>query len=179
MEKEIWSPINGYEGLYEVSNLGNVRSLGKGKSNASKKRNLKNSKVYGGYLIVRLCKNGKMKNYKIHRLVAEAFIPNWFDEPQVNHIDENKLNNNVDNLEWCDAKYNSNHGTRNERIFRKTTNGKLSKPVLQFTKTGEFVREWPSANEAGRNGYNQGKVTSCCRGEQKKHKGYIWKYKEV
>lgn len=173
--KEIWCPIEGYEGLYEVSNLGNVRSLNYRQTGQTKI--LKTVKERYGYLLVNLSKNGKTKSFKVHRLVAEAFLPNWFDCPQINHIDEDKANNHIDNLEWCDAKYNSNHGTRNERIFRKTTNGKLSKPVLQYTKSGEFVKEYPSAHEAERNGYNNSNVISCCRGKYKTYKGYIWKYK--
>lgn len=173
--KEIWCPIEGYEGLYEVSNLGNVRSLGNKKTKKTKilKQNMNTS----GYLRVYLCKNGKQKQFKVHRLVAEAFIPNLFGYPQVNHIDEDKTNNHIDNLEWCDNKYNSNHGTRNKRISVKNINGKCSKPILQLTETGEFLKEYPSLQEAGRNGFNIGNICACCRGERKTHKGYIWKYK--
>ena len=172
--KEIWCPIEGYEGLYEVSSLGNVRSLN---YNHTKLKKIMKPREIKGYLIVSLCKDGKQKNIAVHRLVAEAFLPNWFDEPQVNHIDEDKTNNNVNNLEWCDSKYNINYGIRNKKVSEKNINGKLSKSVLQFTKTGEFVREWPSVGEAVRNGYNKGHIASCCRGEIKSHKGYIWKYK--
>ncbi len=167
---EIWVPVKGYEGLYEVSNLGNLRSLD---YMHTKLKKIMKPREIKGYLIAHLCKDGKTQNIAVHRLVAEAFLPNWFDEPQVNHKDENKKNNNVDNLEWCSAKYNSNYGTRNSRLTKR-----ISKPVLQFTKTGEFVKEWPSTMEAGRNGYCQSSVADCCRGEMKHHKGYIWKYKE-
>lgn len=177
-KKEIWLPVKGYEGLYEVSSFGRVRSLGKGGSGNSKMRVLSQA-ISNCHKFVTLSKNGKTEQYWVHRLVAEAFLPNWFGDPQVNHIDENPQNNNVDNLEWCDAKYNANHGTRNKRISEKMTNGKLSKPVLQFTKTGEFVCEWPSTREAERNGFNNGAVGSCCRGERKYYKGFVWRYKEV
>lgn len=164
---EIWIPVKGYLGLYEVSNFGNVRSLNYGRTKQIKV--LKFIEDKDGYLTVGLCKNGKIKFCKVHRLVAEVFLPNWFDDPEVNHRDENKTNNQVNNLEWCDHKYNVNYGTRTE---------KCSKPVLQFTKEGEFVREWNSTKEVGRNGFDQGAVSACCRGTRlKTHKGYIWKYK--
>lgn len=172
---EIWVPIKGYEGLYEVSNFGRVRSLNyrhTGQTNV-----LSPGENKRGYLKVNLWKMGKNNIYSVHRLVAEAFLPNWFDDPVVNHIDENPSNNNVENLEWCSQQYNTNHGTRNERISEKMTNGKLSKKVLQFSKTGELIKEWPSTKEVGRNGFQQTKVAACCRGERKSHKGFIWRYK--
>lgn len=171
---EIWKDIEGYEGLYQVSTHGRVRSLGNGKYNNSKVRLLKPSINTWGYLQVCLCKNGKTKKYLVHRLVAEAFLPNWFDDPQVNHIDEDKTNNHIDNLEWCDCKYNINYGTHNERMTESK-----SKPILQLTKTGKLIREWTSIREAGRNNFNPGHIVSCCNGKLKHHKGYIWKYKEV
>jgi hypothetical protein len=168
--KEIWYPIEGYEGLYEVSNFGRIKSLGNNKTR--KMKILKTVEGRDGYLLVNLSKNGKVKSFQVHRLVAEAFIPNWFDNQEVNHIDEDKKNNHIDNLEWCEHKYNCNYGTRIKRISEK-----LFKSILQYTKSGVFVREWASIIEADRNGFNKGNVTSCCRGERKTHKGYIWKYK--
>lgn len=173
--EEIWLPIKGYEGRYEVSNIGNVNSLNY--ENKGYAKLLKPGVTKKGYLYVYLTKNGKEKKFFIHRIVAEAFIPNWFDYSQVNHIDEDKTNNHVDNLEWCSAKENSNHGTRNKRISEKNTNGKKSKSVLQYTKTGEFVKEWPSASECGRNGFGRSFVCMCCRGDRKTAYGFIWKYK--
>ena len=169
---EIWLPvpIKEYSKDYEVSNFGNVRSLnyrGNGQTKI-----LKPGKHTRGYLCVVFYKNGKKRIFYIHRLVAEAFIPNLLELPQVNHIDENKTNNRVENLEWCDSKFNCNHGTRNERSAKSR-----SKPVLQLTKTGELVREWPSTKEAGRNGYSQWNICSCCSGKLKSYKGFIWKYK--
>lgn len=169
---EIWLDIKGYEGLYQVSNHGRVRSLNYWKT--GKVKILSPSKDKDGYFQVVLCKNGKRKGYRVHRLVAEAFVPNWFNDPQINHIDENKENNNVDNLEWCDCKYNINYGKHNDRVSESK-----SKPVLQFTKTGEFVREWSSTMEVGRNGFTQQQVSNCCNGIRQSHKGYIWKFKEV
>ena len=172
MKKEIWKPIKDYEGLYMVSNWGRVKSIKFGKEIILKQWTSSN-----GYSQVNLCKNGKVKNYKVHRLVAEAFLDNTDNLPEVNHKDEDKQNNNVENLEWCSAKYNSNFGTRNERITKKMTNGKLSKPVLQYTMDGKFVKEWPSTMQAEREGgFNNRQISACCRGKRKTHKGFIWKY---
>ena len=173
MKKEIWKPIKGYEGLYQVSNFGRVKSLKFGKEKILKQSIDKKT----GYLHVVLCKNEILKTYYVHRLVAEAFIDNSDNLPQVNHKDENPQNNIYINLEWCDRKYNCNYGTRNERISEKMTNGKLSKPVLQYTLDGELVKEWSSTHECCRNGYNRGNVWACCLGRLKTYKGFIWKYK--
>lgn len=166
MKKEYWKPVVGYEGHYQVSNFGRVKSIKFGKEIILKQN------IRGGYYIVNLSKNGIVKTYLVHRLVAEAFIDNTDNLPQVNHKDENKLNNNVDNLEWCTHEYNINYGTRNKKASKK-----LSKPVLQYTLDGEFVREWKSTIECGRNGYDQGHVAACCRGKLKTYKGFIWEYK--
>lgn len=177
MRKEIWKDITGYEGLYQVSNIGMVRSLNYRRT--GRVQLLKLYKDRGGYLNVVLCKDGKEKRNLVHRLVAEAFIPNPDNLPQVNHKDENPSNNRVENLEWCDCKYNQNFGTRNERISKTMINGKTSKTVLQYTLDGKFVREWPSMMECKRNGFRISAVSCCCRGEKYHHtyKGYIWRFK--
>ena len=108
---EIWKDVKGYESLYQVSNLGRIRSI---------KNGIKIKKQYerpNGYMQVCLCQNGKITTYKTHRLVAEAFIPNINNLPEVNHKDENKINNCVDNLEWCTSSYNKNYGTRNTKCM--------------------------------------------------------------
>ena len=162
--EEIWCPIKGYEGIYEVSDQGRVRSMKFGKE-----RILKPGKIQNGYLKVNLWKNGEMKQCKVHRLVAQTFIPNPQNLTEVNHKDENKTNNSVQNLEWCDRKYNCNYGTRNQRI---------SKPVLQFTKDGELVKEWKSATDVERNlGFYNGYISNCCNGRYKYAYGFIWKFK--
>ena len=121
MIEEIWRPVVGYEGLYEVSNLGRVRSLdmyvkvGYGNYRLHKGKVLSPTKNKNGYLKVNLYCNGKQKTIDVHRLVTEAFLPNPDNLPQVNHKDEDKTNNRVENLEWCDHKYNMNYGTRNIR----------------------------------------------------------------
>ena len=164
---EIWKDIEGYEGKYQVSNFGNVKSLDYRRT--GKEQLLKPMLQTKGYFCVMLCKPNKI--YLIHRIVAKAFIPNPENLPYVNHKDENKHNNHVYNLEWCTQLYNLNYGSRNERI-RKS----LSKKVYQYTLDGKFVKEWKSTKECCRNGFNQGHIASCCRGERKTHKGYIWSY---
>lgn len=175
---EIWKDYKDYEGLYMVSNWGRAKSLDtyikdrNGTVRFCKGRILKPVIVGRGYLKVNLYKNNKQKQYYVHRLVAEAFIPNPENLPEVNHKDENKLNNNAENLEWCDREYNCNFGTRNEKVAKK-----CSKPVVQYTLDGQFVREWESIRECGRNGFNQGNICMCCQGKLKKYKDFIWKYK--
>ena len=169
--EEIWKDKKDYEEHYQVSNCGRVKSIRFGKE-----RILKPVPNSFGYLFVKLCKDGKAKAFTVHRLVAEAFLPNTDNLPLINHKDECKTNNNVNNLEWCNSKYNINFGTRNEKVSEKMTNGKLSKPVLQYTLDGQFVREWESTAECGRNGFNQGNVSTCCQGKRKTHKGFIWRY---
>lgn len=180
MNMEEFKDIKGYEGKYQISNFGRVKSLWFGKEKI-----LKPIEHSQGYLTVILYKNRKIKTIKIHRLVAEAFISNPHNYPCVNHKDENPANNCVDNLEWCTQKYNVNYGNCQQRrvakidwkeISRKRTE-KLSKTVLQYTKDGKFVREWSSTQECGRNGFNQGAVSLCCNGKLKSHKGYIWRHK--
>ena len=168
-EEEIWCPIKGYEGLYEVSDQGRVRSLKSGKE-----RILKPQRNTCGYLKFCLYKNGEHKMYLVHRLVAQTFIPNPNNLPEVNHKDEDKTNNKVSNLEFCDKKYNINYGTRNQMVSMK-----LSKPVLQYTKSGEFVREWKSIMDVQRNlGYYSQNISQCCTGKRKSANGYIWKFND-
>lgn len=178
MTKEIWKTAvyDGeiYEGLYKVSNLGRILSLD---YNHTGKPKLMNPSDDGyGYLKVTLSKNKKDKTCKVHRLVAQTFIPNPDNLPEVNHIDEDKTNNRVENLEWKSHKDNNNHGTRNERISKANTNGKKSKRVLQLSLDGELIKVWESTQECGRNGFCQSSVVDCCLGKQKTHKGFLWEY---
>lgn len=154
---EIYKDIKNYEDLYEVSDTGLVKNKVSGKI-------LKPGTDERGYLYVNLWKNGKYKTYRIHRLVAEAFIPNPLNLPQVNHIDENKSNNNMDNLEWCDCQYNIDYS--------------LSKPVYQYALDGTLLNIYKSIQEASRKtGVPHQNIGKCCLGKIKSAGNFIWKYK--
>ena len=179
-----------YEGLYKVSNLGRILSLN---YNHTGKPGLMNpGKDTNGYSMVILWKNGEPKTIKVHRLVAQTFLPNPENKPCINHKiegDEGKTINMVffnedgtidkerTTIEWVTYKENNDYGTRTERAAKARINGKKSKKVLQFTLDGEFVREWESTMECGRNGFSQSHVAACCRGERKTHKGFCFMYK--
>ena len=166
---EIWRNIKDYPD-YQVSNMGRVKSLNYNRT--GKEKILKNIKNNFGYLYVRLCKDGKQKNYTIHRLVATAFIDNPNNYPIINHINEDKTDNRVENLEWCTQQYNINFGTSIERAAKNR-----SIPVLQFTKEGELVRKWESATQVERElGYNLSHISECCKGKRKTCGGYKWRY---
>lgn len=186
MDKELqieeWRPIVGYEGLYEVSNFGNVRSLDRLRKGAYGKL----QKCYGkaikgtnrkGYIEVGLCNNGKYSIVGVHRLVASAFIPNPNNLPCVNHKDENKTNNFVENLEWCNYSYNNNYGNRNNKVRNKLKNNQnRSKHILQYSLDGKLIKEWPSIKEIVRNtGFSEGNIYSCRKGAYKQAYGYVWK----
>lgn len=185
MRKEIWKDIPGYEKLYQVSNWGRVKSLDRWiKYSDDRLRFFKGSilkavKIKDGYLSICLCKDGKQKNFLVHRLVWEAFNGEIPEGMQVNHINEDKTDCSLGNLNLLTHGQNCNWGTRNKRSAEKRKNGKLSKAVLQLTYPGlELICEWPSAAEAGRNGFSQGAVSDCCLGRRKSHKGVTFRYKE-
>ena len=171
-KEEVWKDVKGYEGYYQVSNLGNARSLDREVLNQGvvqpiKGRVLK-AGIRNGYKSVVFSLNGKVKNHSMHRLVAEAFIDNEYNLPVVNHIDENKLNNAVENLEWC---------TQNENLKKSSTNRYKGRKVGQYTLRGALVKVWGNAHVAGQNGEFDGNlIRRCCVGERNKHKGYRWKY---
>ena len=206
--KEIWKDIQGYEGYYQVSSMGSVRSCDRtiidsvGRSHSYNGQILTPMTVAGGYLEVNLSKGDKRKPVHVHRLVAEAFIPNPDGLPAINHIDEDKKNNIVSNLEWCTYKYNANYGTAKVRSIKKRSrnsqwyesvkkhtsklgkkygrvNGRItSKPVLQYSVDGKLIKEWPSVREAKRKlGIDNSSISRCCKGRQRTAGGYIWKFK--
>ena len=148
MEKEIWKPILGYEGIYEVSSFGRIKSLKRCSKEDKNERGLilKQKKRKDGYYNISLYNQGKGKMYLVHSLVTQAFIPNPLNLPQVNHIDENKKNNNIDNLEWCDQCYNINYGTGIERATKtRIANYEKNKPSYQraaekLKATGHYKR---------------------------------------
>ena len=166
---EIWKPIVGYDG-YEISNLGRVKSLGNNKTR--KEKILKSRKHKDGYLYVGFYKEGKPKMFSVHRLVAKAFIPNYDNLPQVNHINEDKTDNRVENLEWCSIEYNINYGSRNEKVTKSK-----SIPILQFSKTGDFIKKWDGIRQVEKElGFNSTHISKCCKGKRKTAYGFIWHY---
>ena len=179
-----------YEGLYKVSNWGRIKNINY--RNTGRERMMKPRKTTGGYFQVVLSKNKKTKDCLVHRLVATAFLENPENKPEINHKiegDEGKtlnmvifnedgtVNKEKTTIEWVTREENNNYATRNERVSKTMTNGKLSKPVLQLTLTGELIREYPSIMECERNGFNHGNVCQCCNGKRKTHKGFRFMYK--
>lgn len=194
--KEIWKDIEDYKGLYQASNLGNVKSLSKIKNNKlvgkfkTKEKILSAGIDSKGYYSVVLYKNGNKKVCSVHRLVAQTFIPNHENKPCVNHIDGNKLNNNVNNLEWCTYRENNLHALRtglnpilkgkdNPMYGRHGKNHNHSIPVSQYDRNGEHIKDWVNMREAELSlNITRGKISACCNGNQKTAGGYIWKKQE-
>lgn len=195
--KEIWKDIYGYEGKYQVSNLGRIKSLSRKRWNgftyANKKEQILKLRLnQHGYLHVCLYdRNRNSKDVEIQRLVAQAFIPNPNNLPCVNHKDENPQNNKVLNLEWCDYKYNNNYGnhnlklslTRQKKKYKSIAikNGrKASKAVVQFDLNGKQLHIFFSQSEAAREtNSTQDGISRCCNGKCKSHNGYLWKLVKV
>lgn len=198
MEKtEVWRSLDfiGYPD-YMISNFGRVKSLERviifkdGRKKLFPEKILKPNKKKNGYLQVVLCQNREKKSFSVHRLVCLIFLENPYNFPCVNHKDENKQNNHVDNLEWCTVKQNNCYGTKIER-FRKLRKGhkvseetkeKISEakkiPILQYTLDGIFVRVWDSALSASIElNINKSSISACCKGKLKTSGGFIWKYK--
>jgi hypothetical protein len=179
---EIWKDIKGYEGLYQVSNLGNVRSLRY--RNRDEVRELFLKPHARGYLQVELHKNGKRKMFTVHRLVAMAFVDGYEENKQVNHIDEDKKNNVSTNLEWVSASQNVLHSISH----RKVVDGKLryypkfqartdKRPVVQMSLDGEIIKRWESTIKVKEKlGYSDWSVKQCCRGNRQTAYGYKWQY---
>ena len=164
--KEIWKDIKEYEGIYQVSNMGNVRRK---KDNYIFKIN-KNSR---GYRIITLTKNKKEYNLSVHRLVANTFIPNPDNLPQVNHIDGNKMNNKVDNLEWCTQSYNMIHAFKNKLEIKE------GKKVIQYDLNMNMIKIWNKIIDAEKHlNISHGKISMVCNKKRKKAGGYIWRYYE-
>ena len=169
MENEIWKDIPGYEGIYQVSNLGKIRSL-----KYNKVRILRPSKNGSGYYTVLLYLNNVAKNLSIHRLVWSAFNGPIPEGLEINHKDEDKANNALLNLELVTRKENMNYGTAIARSAKKR-----SKSVIQFDKNGIFIKEWPSLNEIQRQlGYSASNILNCCHNVAHSAYGFIWKYKK-
>lgn len=162
----MWKDIKGFEGLYKIDRCGNVL-------NVKKNVLLKPFNNGNGYLKVHLYKERKDNKKYVHRLVAETYIPNPDELKEVNHKDENKANNNVENLEWCSHTYNMNYGTHNQRMSLSK-----SKAVLQLDINLNVINEFVSSREADRIlGINNSNIIQCCKGKRKTAGGYYWKYK--
>lgn len=173
-EEEIWKDIEGYEGLYQISNFGRVKSFPR--LGARLKEHILKVTNNNGYMRLSLAKNKTRKYFYIHVLVAKAFIPNPNKYPEVNHIDENKSNNHVDNLEWCNKSYNANYGNRNKLI---SLHSAMLRPVLQFDLNGNFIKEYSSIREAVKElKIRSSGISNCCAGRYSKSGGYKWRYKE-
>jgi len=164
---EVWKNIKGYEGLYQVSNTGNVKNVKTGTV-------LKQSYTSKKYKCCCLRNSGKQTVKVTHRLVAEVFIPNPDRLPQVNHIDEDKCNNNVENLEWCTNDYNAHYGNKIIRCAKSH-----EKSVIQYDLNGNIIRSWESIKSAA-DGLNicASHITECCKGKLNKTGNYKWSYQK-
>jgi len=185
LEGEIWKPVLGWEGFYEVSNMGRIKSLN---YNHTKKERLIKARLTNHYLQVTLQSSGIKRQPCLQRVVYEAFngkLPEWKanangeERMEINHIDENPLNNRLDNLELVTMKYNNNYGTRVKRIMQHHC-----RKVYQYTLDYRLVKIWESTWDCGRNGFCQSCVASCCRHEYRaiktnEYKGYLWSYKPL
>ena len=172
---EIWKDIQGYEGLYQVSNLGRVINF--------KSKKIKCFSLVKGYCLVLLSKNGKTSMKRVHRLVAESFINNNNLKEEVNHIDGNKLNNNVENLEWCNHSENMLHSYKNNlhkrglKICKRGLESPFIIKVDQYDLKGNYIKTWNSLKEV-ENELNifATSISKCCRGKVYTAGKYIWKY---
>lgn len=168
--EEIWKDIEGYEGLYQVSNYGRIKSLNY--NHTKQEKIITPVSNHRGYLKVTLSKNNVRKNKNIHKLVAIAFILNPNNYNIVNHIDGNKLNNKANNLEWCTAKENTAHA------FKHNLMKPRGKPVLQYDKNDNFIKEYRSIAEACREvNTSSMNIIKCCKKINKTAKGFYWEYK--
>lgn len=174
---ETWKDIEGYEGMYQVSDAGRVRSLDRYVNHVTGKR-ITRGKIMrphampNGYFTIGLSIGRRRRDYYIHRLVASAFIENKDGLPQVNHKDEDKSNNAACNLEWCDQSYNNNYGTKNKR-FRASRG-----TAIEMISNGAIVREFVSMRQAeAETGLRRKSISECCRGIIQSYHGYEFRYK--
>lgn len=182
---EVWKDVPGYEGAYQVSNTGKVRSLNW--RNTGGVRNLYLKPHNRGYLQVELAKKGVRRGYVVHRLVAAAFIENPLNLPNVNHKDENKKNNSAENLEWCSQSYNTKysadkHPERKLNGMAKNTGCRYkqvtsARPVQQISRNGEVIKTWDCPRTIyHETGMSDWSIAECCRGNRKTAYGYVWRY---
>lgn len=173
MQKEIWKDIPEYEGLYQASNWGRIKSLPRKTKNRFQTGMIKKQTLRtGGYFYINLCdKNHNNKLYTVHRIVALTFIPNPNNYPCINHKDGNKQNNYVENLEWCTYSHNEKHAYRNN--LKKPNSIKIN----QYNLKGEYIKTWNSIKEAN-TFYKTSHIGECCNNNSKRNiaKGFLWEY---
>ena len=177
-DNENWKDVEGYEGLYQVSNLGNIKSLNY--LHTGKAKNMKKYFHNSGYLAVDLWKKGKGERRFVHKLVAESFIANPNNYSIVNHIDGNKLNNYASNLEWCTQQHNVQEGFKLGRkgsfLGKFGEKHNRSKEILQLDLYGNIIKKWSCASEVQRKlGFGQANIRNCCVGRCKTSYGFIWR----
>ena len=178
--KEIWKPIPNYEGYYEASSLGRIRSVDRVVKNGNWTKPVRGRVlkvcVNDGYIYCSLSKDGKVKQQKVHRLVAITFIPNPDNLPYINHKNEDKGDNRVENLEWCTKWHNEHYGTFQEKAKSgvRRVNGR---PVVQYDVNGNVIREYECIVDVRKYGFSDDSVGDCCRDELTRHRGYIFRYK--
>lgn len=172
---EIWKPVVGYEGLYKVSNLGKVKAIKWHRGNEEKE--IKPYTTYKGYLRLRLCKNGKGKQFQIHRLVAEAFIPNPENKPYIDHINTDRTDNRVENLRWVTNKENCNNPISKQN-YSKSNKDKTAVSILQFDKNMKFIKKWESMTDAETTLGIKSRLSDYCSEKygRKTAGGFIWRY---
>jgi hypothetical protein len=167
---ENWKDIEGYEGYYQVSDLGNIRNVRKNnKLMTCTRSKTDRDPRFGDYLTVGLSKYNKRKTIKVHRLVAKAFVPNPNNKPEVNHINELKYDNRAINLQWVTESENQKVGTTSQRKREKAI-----RPVRQMTRSGELIKIWDSGISTREGGFDPRHVASCVTGDRKTHAGYRW-----
>lgn len=173
---EVWKDVIGYEGLYSISNYGNVKSLQY--HGIKREKIMKIGRFKSGYLNIGLYNKGKYKLLRVHRLVYETFVGKIPNGMTVNHKDENKENNKLENLELLSVKDNDNYGTRNKRM----ADG-LSKKVYQYSLKGELIKIWRSTMDCKRNNLHNGVIIKCCHNKYGKrnnvYKGFVWSYSPI
>lgn len=173
---EEWKDIKGYEGKYLISNYGRVKGLRNERRTHS--HIMKLTIAENGYIHVGLRDKRKQKTFKVHRLVCMAFLSNIDNLPHVNHKDENPSNNTLENLEWCTAKYNSNYGTKKERLSKKMGELNMKRPVSKYTISGEYICSYPSISEAApyQDDSTMRHIWECCNYKRLSAKGYTYRY---
>lgn len=180
--EEIWKDIPGYEGLYQASNLGKIKSMPRKGTHSQEEYILKEKKRRKGYHEIALTKECKTKHYFVHRLIAMTFIPNPLNLPQIDHIDDNKSNNCVNNLQWITNADNMAKAWRTgartiEKTYKRGKDNKISKSVMQYDLEGNFIKQWYCIKDIERElKFHSGNICCCCRHKRPTAYGFKWEY---